>query len=99
MLFDNILFNPQFPIQGDTVLVSAKVKNPGMNDANFSLQLFEDTNLDSIPDLLLENLQSLFLTADDSGIFNFNYSAENIQTQRGFFVEALFGSDQDTIEQ
>jgi hypothetical protein len=93
---DDILFNPQFPIQGDTILISAKVKNLGKNDANFSLQLFEDTNLDSIPDVLLENLQTLFLTADDSGVFNFNYSLENIQTQRGFFVNAVFELDQDT---
>ena len=92
----NLVFNPQFPLQGDTVFVSAKVKNPGLNDANFSLQLFEDVNLDSIPDVLLENLQSLFLAANDSGIFNFNYSIENIQSQRGFFVNAVFLSDEDT---
>ena len=47
----NLLFNPQFPLEGDTVSVSAKVKNQGLNVANFSLQLFEDTNLDSIPDV------------------------------------------------
>jgi hypothetical protein len=92
----NILFNPQFPLEGDTVSVSAKVKNQGLNDANFSLQLYEDVNLDSVPDLLLENLQSLFLAANDSGIYNFNYSIENIQSKRGFFVNAVFLSDEDT---
>jgi hypothetical protein len=92
----NLVFNPQFPLQGDTVFVSAKVKNPGLNDANFSLQLFEDVNLDSIPDVLLENLQSLFLAVKDSGIFNFNYSIENLQSQRGFLVNAVFLSDEDT---
>jgi len=93
---DDILFNPEFPLEGDTVSIAVKVKNPGKNDANFSLQLFEDTNLDSIADLLLENLQTLFLAANDSGIFSFNYSIENIQTQRGFLVNAIFGLDQDT---
>jgi hypothetical protein len=93
---ENILFDPQFPIQGDTVSISAKVKNIGKNNATFSLQLFEDTNLDSLPDVLLENLQTLFLAADDSGVFNFNYLIENIQSQRGFFVNAVYGSDQDT---
>ncbi|MCK7521867.1 MAG: hypothetical protein MZV64_31410 [Ignavibacteriales bacterium] len=72
------------------------MKNLGMNDANFSLQLFEDTNLDSIPDLLLESLQNLFLASDDSAIYDFNYSIENIQSKRGFFVKAVFSSDQDT---
>ncbi len=93
---DDVLFNPEFPLEGDTVSISIKVKNPGNNNANFSLELFEDTNLDSIPDVLLEGLQTLFLAANDSGNFSFNYSIENIQTQRGFFVNALFGSDQDT---
>lgn len=92
----DILFNPKFPIEGDTVSISAKVKNLGKNDANFSLQLFEDTNLDSIPDLLIATLQNIFLASDDSATYGFNYFIENIQTQHGFFVNAVFGSDQDT---
>jgi hypothetical protein len=91
-----ILFNPQFPLEGDTVSVSAKVKNPGLNDANFSLQLFEDTNLDSIPDLLVDEIQNLFLSADDSSIYDFSYLIENIQSRKGFFVNAIFSADQDT---
>ncbi len=93
---DDILFNPEFPIQGDTVFVSAKIKNLGINDANFSLQLFEDSNLDSIPDLLLETLQNLFVISDDSSIFNFNYQIENLQSEKAFFVRADFLPDQDT---
>ncbi len=84
----DILFNPEFPIQGDTVSISAKIKNLGNNDANFSLQLFEDTNLDSIPDLLLETLQNLFVASDDSAVFDFSFSIENIQTERAFLVKA-----------
>ena len=91
-----ILFNPQFPFEGDTVSISTKVKNPGLNNANFSLQLYEDTNLDSIPDLLVDELQNLFLTSEDSNTFSFNYSIENIQSRRGFFVNAVFLTDQDT---
>ena len=92
----NFLFNPQFPLEGDTVSISTKVKNPGMNDANFTLQLFEDTNLDSIPDLLVDEIQNLFLSAEDSSIYDFSYSVENIQSRRGFLVNAIFSADQDT---
>jgi hypothetical protein len=91
-----ILFNPPFPLEGDTVSISAKVKNPGLNDASFSLQLFEDTNLDSIPDILVAQLQNLFLSSEDSNVYNFNYSIENIQSRRGFLVSAIFTADQDT---
>lgn len=93
---DNILFNPEFPVQSDTILISAKIKNLGFNDANFSLQLFEDSNLDSIPDLLLETLQNLFVISNDSSIFNFNYQIENLQSEKAFFVRADFLPDQDT---
>jgi hypothetical protein len=93
---DDILFNPEFPIEGDTVAISVKVKNPGNNDANFSLQLFEDTNLDSIPDLFIIELQNLFISSDDSSVYNFSYLVENLQNKRAFYVKALFTLDQDT---
>ncbi|MCW8803260.1 MAG: lamin tail domain-containing protein, partial [Ignavibacteriaceae bacterium] len=93
---DDILFNPEFPLQGDTVLISAKIKNLGNNDANFSLKLFEDTNLDSIPDLLVSEIQNLFVATDDSSEFDFLFSIENIQSRRGFLANAVFVSDEDT---
>jgi len=92
----DILFNPEFPIQGDTISISAKVKNLGNNEANFSLQLFEDTNLDSIPDILIAFLQNLIIISNDSARFDFSFSIENIQSERAFFVKALFNVDQDT---
>ncbi len=92
----DILFDPEFPIQGDTISISSKIKNLGNNDANFSLLLFEDTNLDSIPDILVSSLQSLFIASNDSSVFNFSYSIENIQSERAFFVKAEFALDQDT---
>ena len=92
----DILFNPEFPIEGDTVSISAKMKNPGLNAANFSLQLYEDTNIDSVPDLLIEQIQNLFLAQGDSGIFSFSFAIENIQSRRGFLVNAIFNPDQDT---
>jgi len=93
---DEILFNPEFPIQGDTISISAKIKNLGNNDATFSLQLFEDSNLDSVPDLLVETLQNLFVAYDDSSVFDFSYSVEDLQSERAFFVKAEFVPDQDT---
>ncbi len=92
----DILFDPEFPISGDTVSISVKVFNPGKNDANFSLQLFEDTNLDSIPDLLVDEIQNLFLASGDSSVNDFAYLIQNIQSQRGYLVNAVFISDEDT---
>jgi hypothetical protein len=41
-------------------------------------------------------VQSLFLAADDSSLFNLNYSIENLQSKKGFLVNAVFSSDEDT---
>jgi hypothetical protein len=92
----DILFAPQFPVSGDTISVSAKIKNIGLNNASFNIDLFEDVNLDSIPDLLLESLTGLNLTAGDSGIYPFSYSVMNIQLRHGFFISSVFINDQDT---
>jgi hypothetical protein len=96
VVLSDILFDPQFPLEGDTVIVSAKVRNIGINEANFSLQLFEDTNLDSIPDVLAASLLNIYLAAGDSSTYNFNYFIENIQSSRGFFAIAIFNPDEDT---
>ncbi|MCZ7615704.1 MAG: lamin tail domain-containing protein [Ignavibacteriaceae bacterium] len=46
--------------------------------------------------MFLEEIQSLFLSSDDSSLFNFNFSIENLQTQRAFVVNAVFNPDEDT---
>ena len=92
----DLLFDPKFPVQGDTITVSAKIKNSGKNSADFSLQLFEDTNLDSIPDLFIIEIQNLFISSDDSSVFDFSYLVENLQNKRAFYAKALFTLDQDT---
>jgi hypothetical protein len=92
----DILFSPKFPVSGDDISISAKIKNIGLNNAAFDLQLFEDTNLDSIPDILIEIITGLNLTAGDSGIYDFNYSILNLQSKKGFYVRAEFNEDQDT---
>ena len=92
----DILFNPKFPVSGNNVSVSSFIKNSGKNSAAFILELFEDTDLDSIPDVIVESSNQLFLNANDSILFQFNYLVENLQSERGFFVRATFNLDQDT---
>ena len=93
---DEILFDPEFPLQGDTISISAKVKNLGNNTANFSLQLFEDTNLDSIPDLFLETLQNLLVISDDSQSLISITELKIFNQRKHFLLKQNFDSDQDT---
>lgn len=92
----DIIFNPEFPLRGDDVQVKAFVKNPGRNDVTFSIQLFEDTNLDSIPDQLIRQLNQLNLQSGDSVEIDFSISIPDLQNEKAFYVIALFDADQDT---
>jgi len=92
----DILFNPKFPVSGNNVSISALIKNLGKNPANFSLELFEDTDLDSVPDVIIESTNQLFASINDSITFQFNYLVENLQGERAFYVKIIFNADQDT---
>jgi Lamin Tail Domain/FlgD Ig-like domain/CARDB len=96
LVADDISFNPQYPLSGDNISVSARIKNAGLNSAAYSIQLFEDTNLDSIPDVLLETLTGVNLTAGDSSLNTFSYFIQNIQSKRGFEINVIYSSDEDT---
>lgn len=92
----DIQFTPKFPIAGDNVSISAVIKNIGKNLATFSIQLYEDADLDSIPDFLLETINQISVIANDSTVQAFAYQIQNIQNERGFWVKAVYSSDQDT---
>ena len=92
----DIIFSPAFPLNNDTISISAKIINYGLNPASFTLQIFEDTNLDSIPDLLIETSGIYNLSPGDSNIYQFNHQIENILNKYGFTVLALFSEDEDT---
>jgi len=96
LLADSILFKPIFPLIGDNINVAAFVKNTGKNNSQFSIELYEDANLDSIPDLLLETLVNLNLAAGDSASYQFDYTVLSIQSKKGFAIRILFNADQDT---
>jgi hypothetical protein len=96
LVVTEIIFNPEFPLKGDDVQVKAFVKNAGRNAAAFDIQLFEDTNLDSIPDQLIRQLNQVSVQADDSIEIDFSYTVLDLQIKKAFYAIALFTADQDT---
>ena len=91
-----IFFSPEYPLNHDTVKLSAKILNKGLNPANFTIQLYEDTNLDSLADILIETTSALNLATGDSSVIQFSYLLEDIQSIHSFYVRALYDLDQDT---
>lgn len=96
MQVTDVVFNPSFPFFGDNVSVSAKVKNRGISSAGFSLKLWEDTDLDSLPNLIIASLEGIIVLPGDSLVTQFNFSLSNLLVERGFLVTAEFIQDQDT---
>lgn len=96
VLLSDVLFDPEYPLFGDNIIISAQVKNIGKNTALFSVDLVEDINLDSIPDTFIESFDNISLTAGDSLLIPFNYSTQNLQSKKGFSVKSVFAQDQDT---
>jgi hypothetical protein len=92
----DIIFNPAFPFFGDNVLVSAKLKNKGTSPADIGIKLWEDANLDSLPNLIVASLGGLKVLPGDSLVTQFNFSLSDLRTTRGFLVNAVFVQDQDT---
>jgi hypothetical protein len=91
-----ISFEPPFPVKGESIKISATIKNTGKQNAQFLLQLFKDTNLDSIPDNLIETSSILNLAGDDSTTHLFQYVEKDLINEFGFAVKIIFDSDQDT---
>lgn len=96
LLLSDILFYPNFPLIGDNLSVGVQIKNIGKKPAMFSLDLYKDTDLDSIPDKLIESITNLNLEYGDSSQYLFNYSIENFQNKAGFYVKLIFNEDQDS---
>ncbi len=71
VLVSKITFAPSKPLFGDEVSISAIIKNIGKNNSSFNVFLYEDTNLDSIPDLNLENKSNINVGVNDSADINF----------------------------
>ncbi len=91
-----ISFSPDAPVAGESISITAKVKNIGNQSSSFNLSLFEDKNLDSLAEKNLESTTNFELPADDSLQFTFNYILENLNEETGFVVKVISFADEDT---
>ena len=94
--FEGISFSPQFPLIGNDVTPTFKITNIGKSSAVFTIQIFEDINLDSIPDLALFTSSALNLGSGDSVKYTPNFSIKNVQNQIGVYAKIIYDKDQDT---
>ncbi len=91
----DLIFNPELPLIGDDISVSVKIKNLGKTGATFSLILFEDLDLDSLSNIIVERIDNISLLSGDSSIIAFDYQLENIQRETGYLVFVELNNDGD----
>ena len=89
-----LFFSPTNPKLGQDVNISAAVKNSGKNSIIFSLSLFEDTDLDSISNSLVDKIENINLNSGDSTIIDFGYTLTNITQEKGYLAIAELNSDE-----
>jgi len=92
----NILFNPELPMMGDNVNISVNIKNIGKEEAYFTIELFEDVNLDSSNFVFLESSLILNLAPGDSLNHLFTHTITGITKEHAFFLNIVFPDDEDT---
>ncbi len=92
----DIIISPTFPVKGDQVSITLKIKNLGKNAENFSVFLFEDSNLDSLPDIQVDSIGNLNLAQNDSGFIHFNFKISGINKRMGYLASVEYPEDEDT---
>ncbi len=95
LILKDIIFSPPVPVSGQNVEVQLLVQNNGINDESFYCELFEDTDLDSLPNALIISTENLKISAEKSITISLPYLIENIQKQKAFIARIICKDDQD----
>lgn len=94
----DINFNPEFPVPGENIFISAVVKNNGsLNAENFSIQFFTGKTPGFSQLQLLNEVNINLLPAGDSIIVNSGVSISNLLDKTLTAVKIIFNSDEDSL--
>lgn len=91
---------PQNPIVGDSLKLEFLIKNIGINPAsNFTLKIYKDLNLDSIPvESELINSQTFSSTLNQNDSVSYLYVITNIDSGlKQYIGKVLWQPDEDTL--
>lgn len=87
---------PQKPLYGEDVNIFARVKNIGRNSVTFSLDLYEDTDFDSVFEKYVPDGRTFTLRSGDSTECRINFVINKIGSKKLILVKAVSVPDQDT---
>lgn len=93
-----VLFNPEFPLAGDDVVISTIIKNVGKASIYTTLTLYENITYDNLStqSQIVDHIDNINLVPGDSALIDFNYRIQNIERSKNFLVVADTNGDQDS---
>ena len=93
-----ISFSPRFPIPGENVSITAKIKNNGNQTAqSFITEFYIDTDSNNVVDFLLSSINSSNLNSEDSISITSSNQINSLQKKVLTAVRVVFESDVDTL--
>ncbi|GMU85785.1 MAG: hypothetical protein AMXMBFR48_10270 [Ignavibacteriales bacterium] len=95
---DSLHASPLFPVKGDTVGITAFLTNTGRTSMNFDLMIYEDSNNDSLPDLLLRSVTGGVLAPQQQSSLTAAGVIAGIIGTRHLYISVSALSDQDTSD-
>lgn len=92
---DTIITNPKFPLIDSKVKFNVSINNIGKNPVDFSISIFEDSNLDSLADKILET--SIEYNIQTGDLFTYESSLEAVvSSTNSNFIFVLNTNDDDS---
>ncbi len=93
---DSVFFTPNNAVIGDSVTFTSLIKNIGKNEADFVIELFDDTNNDSVADNIIEKSKPLFLNSADSLLFTFSTKIRIEEQSKNYLIILAVADDDST---
>ncbi len=89
---------PEFPVEGDNVFISAVIKNKGSETAsNITVEFYFDSDSNNVVDKLLSSQSGTSLNSDDSVNIISDQSIQNLSSKVLTAVKVIFQNDEDTL--
>ena len=99
LMLKSFTISPLFPTKGETLSLSLKIRNSGLNIANdFSLTVFGDINFDSIPQADEQLASQSYYSLNPSDSIVYDFSIQNIDSGlKQYIAKVNYVQDNDTL--
>lgn len=96
LIVDSVYSNPKYPLVDTDFKIIAVVKNIGKKEAEFTLELYSDTNQDSLTDKIIEESELFRIRPNEKIQYEFLFESKIEQNKQLFIVDVNTNDDDTT---